>query len=207
MKIFGLLLSTIVALCAAQANAFSDFEKVTHKVFLDVEIEGGPKGRIVLGLFGITLPLTVENFRALMTGEKGVGKQGKPLHYKGSIFHRIKPDFIIQGGDIINGDGTGGESVYGRYFPDESFALKHSAAYYLGMTNSGPNSNSSGFYITSRKAQWLDGRHVVFGRVLEGEEMVESISTYGTEGDEAGTPTAKVTIVDCGELESPLLQY
>lgn len=109
-------------------------------MFFDIEIDGKAEGRIVFGLFGKTVPKTVENFRALCTGEKGQGKMGKPLHYKGSAFHRVIPNFMLQGGDFTNGDGTGGESIYGEKFADENFKLKHVAPFYLSMANAGSNS-------------------------------------------------------------------
>jgi len=170
---------------------------VTNKVFFDVEIEGGEKGRIVLGLFGDTVPKTVENFRALCTGEKGTGKSGKPLHYKGSSFHRIIPNFMIQGGDFTQGNGRGGESIYGEKFEDENFELKHEAPMYLSMANAGPNTNGSQFFITTVKTAWLDGRHVVFGKILEGDDYIKTIEAQGSN---SGTPSSKVTIVDSGEL-------
>merc|ERR1712085_81687 len=126
-----------------------------------------------------------------------MGKSGKPLHFKGSAFHRIIPQFMIQGGDFTNGDGTGGESIYGTKFKDENFELKHEAPMYLSMANSGPNTNGSQFFITTVKTAWLDGKHVVFGKILEGEEFVKIVEAQGSG---SGTPSSKVTIVDSGEL-------
>ena len=118
-------------------------DTVTKKVFFDIEIDGQPQGRIIFGLFGDTVPKTAENFRALCTGEKGVGKQGKPLHFKGSLFHRIIPGFMAQGGDFTHGSGIGGESIYGEKFADENFNLKHTKPNLLSMANAGPNTNGS----------------------------------------------------------------
>merc|ERR1711935_1191965 len=188
---------TILLLVALIASVCGSEPEVTTKVFFDIEVEGGDKGRVTLELYANAVPKTADNFRALCTGEKGVGKSGKPLHFKGSVFHRIIPNFMIQGGDFTNGNGTGGESIYGMKFPDENFKIKHNAPMYLSMANSGPNTNGSQFFITTVKTAWLDGKHVVFGKVLEGEDVVKRVEGKGSG---SGTPSSKVTIVDSGEL-------
>ncbi|CAD5212161.1 unnamed protein product [Bursaphelenchus okinawaensis] len=167
------------------------------KVFFDVTVGGQSAGRIVFELYNDIVPKTAENFRALCTGEKGTGRSGKPLHYKGSTFHRIIPNFMLQGGDFTRGNGTGGESIYGEKFPDENFQEKHTGPYLLSMANAGPNTNGSQFFITTVKTEWLDGKHVVFGKVLEGQDVVKKLETHGSQSGKTSKPCA---IADCGQL-------
>lgn len=171
--------------------------KVTHHVFFDVTIDGEKAGRITMGLYGKSVPKTSENFRALCTGEKGKGKSGKPLHYKGSKFHRVIPQFMLQGGDFTHGTGVGGESIYGEKFADENFKHFHTKPFKLSMANAGPNTNGSQFFITTVKTPWLDGKHVVFGAVAEGMDLVKLIEGHGSR---SGTPDTTITIADSGEL-------
>ncbi|KAF7841188.1 peptidyl-prolyl cis-trans isomerase CYP21-1 [Senna tora] len=183
--------------------------EITHRVFLDVDIDEQRLGRIIVGLYGQVVPKTVENFRALCTGEKGKNSNGVKLHYKGTPFHRIISGFVIQGGDIVHRDGTGYESIYGGTFPDENFKIKNShaglslkihsmLAGVVSMVNSGPDSNGSQFFITTVKASWLDGEHVVFGKVIEGMDNVFAIE--GSAGTYNGKPRKKVIISDSGEI-------
>jgi len=170
------------------------------RVFFDVQIGGEAAGRIEMELFSGVAPKTVENFRALATGEKGVGKAGKPLHYKGSVFHRIIPGFMCQGGDITKGNGMGGESIYGHKFADEFEIgmVKHSEPFLLSMANAGRDTNGSQFFITVGKTPHLDGKHVVFGKVIGGVDVVKKMEKAGSSG---GRTSSKVEIVDSGELK------
>ncbi|PHH64229.1 hypothetical protein CDD81_4843 [Ophiocordyceps australis] len=177
----------------------SDAEsKARPRVFFDVTIGGKPAGRITMELYSDLVPKTAENFRCLCTGEKGLGKSGKPLHYKGSIFHRVIKQFMIQGGDFTAGDGTGGESIYGAKFEDEAFPMKHEKPFLLSMANAGPNTNGSQFFITTVATPHLDNKHVVFGEVLNGKSVVRLIENLKTQSGDK--PAKEAVIVDCGEL-------
>ncbi|XP_018459649.1 peptidyl-prolyl cis-trans isomerase CYP63 isoform X2 [Raphanus sativus] len=173
-------------------------KKNNPSVFLDVSIGGDPLERIVIELFADVVPKTAENFRALCTGEAGLGKTtGKPLHFKGSSFHRVIKGFMAQGGDFSYGNGTGGESIYGGKFPDENFELDHEGGGFLSMANCGPNTNGSQFFILFKRQTHLDGKHVVFGKVVKGMEVVKKMELVGTSD---GKPTSNVKIIDCGEM-------
>lgn len=167
------------------------------KVFFDVTMNDKPAGRIVMELFADTVPKTAENFRALCTGEKGMGKSGKPLHFKGSVFHRVITQFMLQGGDFTHGSGVGGESIYGAKFADENFIHKHTGPGVLSMANAGPNTNGSQFFICTVPCPWLDGKHVVFGKVVEGMNVVKAVEAVGSQ---SGKTSQKVVIADCGQL-------
>ncbi|KNA19494.1 hypothetical protein SOVF_061120 [Spinacia oleracea] len=167
------------------------------KVFFDMAVGGQPAGRIVMELYADVVPKTAENFRALCTGEKGNGRRGKPLHYKGSAFHRVIPGFMCQGGDFTAGNGTGGESIYGEKFADENFVRKHTGPGILSMANAGANTNGSQFFICTEKTEWLDGKHCVFGQVVEGMDVVRAIEKVGSGSGKCSRP---VVIADCGQL-------
>ncbi|KAH7711050.1 cyclophilin [Aphelenchoides avenae] len=148
-------------------------------------------------LFNDITPKTAENFRAVCTGEKGVGRSGKPLHYKGSKFRRIIPNFMIQGGDFTSGNGTGGESIYGEKFADEHFKEKHTCPGVLSLANAGPGTNDSQLFICTMKTEWLDGKHVVFGKAVEGFDVVKNLEY---EGSQIGKTNHVCVIADCGQL-------
>ncbi|KAM7186305.1 41 kDa peptidyl-prolyl cis-trans isomerase [Naviculisporaceae sp. PSN 640] len=177
--------------------ATDEAKKGRTRVFFDISIGGKSAGRITFELYNDLVPKTAENFRALCTGEKGVGKMGKPLHYKGSIFHRVIKQFMIQGGDFTAGNGTGGESIYGAKFEDENLTLKHDRPFLLSMANAGPNTNGSQFFVTTVPTPHLDGKHVVFGHVLSGKSVVRQIENLTTQNDK---PQKDAIISDCGEL-------
>lgn len=160
------------------------------KCFFEVTFNGQPFGRMEFELRSDVAPKTAENFRALCTGEKGFG-------FKGSSFHRIIPDFMLQGGDFTNHNGTGGKSIYGNKFADENFTLKHEGPGILSMANAGPNTNGSQFFVCTVKTSWLDGKHVVFGKCIKGLDVMQNIEKKGSQ---SGKPSGKVVIADCGQI-------
>ncbi|KAL0214500.1 hypothetical protein P9112_006684 [Eukaryota sp. TZLM1-RC] len=182
----------VTILLVASAEQKRKGPKITEKVYFDVEQDGTPLGRIVFGMYGKSVPKTVKNFVELAKGTEFGG-------YKGSTFHRVIDSFMIQGGDFTNHDGTGGRSIYGREFEDENFKFTHSQPGLLSMANRGKNTNGSQFFITTVQTPWLNGKHVVFGRVVEGMDVVRKIEK--TPVMQGSKPVKPITIKDCGVLE------
>ncbi|KFM56991.1 Peptidyl-prolyl cis-trans isomerase B, partial [Stegodyphus mimosarum] len=199
------IISVCFVLLISRSDAQSDEKKqpkgpkVTDMVYFDITIGGEAAGRIEIGLFGKTVPKTVKNFVELCTKHKNEPEaEDKIVGYKGSVFHRVIRDFMIQGGDFTKGDGTGGRSIYGDRFPDENFKLKHYGAGWLSMANAGKDTNGSQFFITTKKTPWLDGRHVVFGKVVKGMSVVRKIEN--TKTNSSDRPVKDVIIADCDTI-------
>jgi len=184
------MMFAVVGLALSSSAGAADPKKLP-RCFLDIAADGKPVGRIVIELRADVVPKTAENFRALCTGEKGFG-------YKGSPFHRVIPEFMCQGGDFTRQNGTGGKSIYGEKFADENFQLKHSGEGILSMANAGPNTNGSQFFLCTVATPWLDGKHVVFGKVVDGMDVVKKVEAMGSRN---GETKAKIVVADCGEVK------
>uniref|UniRef100_A0A2L2Y3U4 Peptidyl-prolyl cis-trans isomerase n=1 Tax=Parasteatoda tepidariorum TaxID=114398 RepID=A0A2L2Y3U4_PARTP len=176
--------------CYSSSRAFCSVKMSKPQVFFDLAADNQPLGRVVMELRADVVPKTAENFRALCTGEKGFG-------FKSSTFHRVIPGFMCQGGDFTRHDGTGGKSIYGNKFEDENFILKHTGAGILSMANAGKNTNGSQFFICTAKTTWLDGKHVVFGQVIDGMDVIKKVESYGSQ---SGKTSKKITVTNSGQL-------
>merc|ERR1711976_1118518 len=192
----GVLAALFVIISSCNSKVEASGPVVTKKVFFDMSIGGQDVGRIEIGLFGDVVPKTVENFYTL-------AQRTAPEGYKNSIFHRVIPNFMLQGGDFTRGDGTGGKSIYGAKFADENFLLKHVGAGWLSMANAGKDTNGSQFFITVVKTPWLDGKHVVFGKVLSGMNVVRKIENNPTDGRDRPNQGVKVRDAGAEIVSSP----
>uniref|UniRef100_A0A3Q3WSM9 Peptidyl-prolyl cis-trans isomerase n=1 Tax=Mola mola TaxID=94237 RepID=A0A3Q3WSM9_MOLML len=186
--------SNRITRCSLAFNAARLYSSAANKnptVYFDLAADNQPLGRVTFEESYFCCYFLAENFRALCTGEHGFG-------YKGSTFHRVIPGFMCQGGDFTNHNGTGGKSIYGLKFPDENFKLNHTTIGILSMANAGPNSNGSQFFICTTITNWLDGKHVVFGSVKEGMDVVKKVESFGSS---SGRTSRRITVSECGELE------